>query len=120
MVNVPLGPAELNFDGVRAGDLNEVRITIRAGGKPVDLTGQTLKAQAKHNVADVTGLDAVITVIDPLTGVITIRWPGSAVRTWLGTATSVKGVWDMELKSGTSDPVTIVAGTFGAEMDVTQ
>lgn len=120
MVAVPLGPAPVDITGVRAGDLNEFQLTLLSGGKPVDLTGQTLAASAKRAKTDTSSLDAVITVVDADAGVVLVRWPGSAVRTWLGTEETVTGVWDLEAKEGSNDPLTWVAGIFSAELDVTQ
>lgn len=118
MVTVPLGPAPLDITGVRAGDLNEFQITLKQGGRPMDLTGETITAQARRSVAAPEHLDAVITMTDAVNGVITLRWPGDAVRTWLGAETSAEGVWDLETSNG-ADPVTILAGRFTAELDVT-
>lgn len=119
MVALPLGPAELDISGIRAGDLNQIQLTITAGGRPIDLTGKTLEAQVRRSYTSTGKLDAVIEVIDQVAGVITLRWPGEEVRTWLGTDTSALGVWDLELTDGTDDPTTIIAGTFHAELDVT-
>jgi hypothetical protein len=119
-VQVPLGPAPLDITGVRAGDLNEFQLTIRAGGTPVPLGGLTLSATARFKATDVDGVDAVIAVVDAPNGVIKIRWPGEDVRTWMADKLKVSGVWDLQMDDGTTDPVTIVAGAFSADMDVTR
>jgi hypothetical protein len=120
MVAVPLGPAPVDITGVRAGDKNEFQITLVSAGRGLDLTGMTLKASAKKTKTDTTSLDAIVTVTDGPNGVVLLRWPGDAVRTWMGTNLTQKGVWDMQMKSGTNDPITVVAGDFSSEMDVTQ
>jgi hypothetical protein len=119
MVAVPLGPAQLDITGVRAGDLNEFQLTILSDGVPVNLTDQEITATARLKKDTPEGLDAVITVTDPVNGVLRIRWPGEAVRTWLGTELKTKGVWDLQIANGT-DPTTVVAGSFAAELDVTR
>jgi hypothetical protein len=120
MVAVPLGPAQLDIHGVRAGDLNQFQLTLVTGGRPMDLTGQTITASAKLAKSDSTGLDAVIAVVDGPAGVLTLRWPGDDVRTWLGAVDQKSGVWDLQMTDGTSDPITVLAGIFTAELDVTQ
>lgn len=118
-MNVPLGPAPADISGVRAGDLNEFQVTITAGGKPVDLTDQAITASARHSKSDPDHLDAVITVVDALKGILIVRWPGDAVRSWLDGKDDSQGFWDLEAQSGEDDPTTWMAGTFYAEMDVT-
>jgi hypothetical protein len=120
MVTVPLGPAQVDITGIRAGDLNEVRVTLLAAGRPVNLTGKTITAQARTSKTEVTELDAVITITDASNGVLMVRWPGDDVRTWLGTEVIQKGVWDLEIHDGAGDPQTVMAGDFTAELDVTR
>lgn len=118
-MDVPLGPAPLDISGVRAGDLNEFQLTVLAGGAPVDLTDMTVTATARYKQTDADGVDAEIELVDALHGVIRIRWPGEDVRTWLADKVKGSGVWDLQMANG-SDPTTICAGKFSAEMDVTR
>ena len=121
-VLVPLGPAKVNITGIRAGDRNEMQFTFTSNGGPLDLTGQTLTAQARLKTTSPTAaLTAVITIIgSPTAGVARVRWPGDDVRTMLAGKESWSGVWDMQVDNGVDDPVTLAAGTFKAEMDVTR
>lgn len=118
MVAVPLGPAQVDISGVRAGDLNEFTITITSGGTPVVLDDYTITASARVKQTDVESLDAECVKADD-DGTVIIRWPGEDVRTWLGDKIKLSGVWDLQMANGT-DPVTVAAGTFAAEMDVTR
>jgi len=121
MVAINLTPAVVDISGVRAGDRNLFNLTLRSAGKPMDLTGYTVTAQARTTVAATTGLDAVCTVVDPAGGGVTVRWPGDDVRTWLGSKVTQAGVWDLQLDDGSGgDPWTIISGEFAAEMDVTR
>jgi hypothetical protein len=120
MVAVPLGPAVVDISGVRAGDLNQFQLTILSGGDPVDVTGLSLSATARTKPTDVDGVDAVITISDGPAGKVMIRWPGEDIRTWLADKAKATGVWDLQMVNGTVDPVTVVAGSFAAEMDVTR
>jgi len=120
-VVVPLGPACVDITGVRAGDRNEMAFTITSAGAPVDLTGQTLSAQARKKATDPSpAVTAIITVTDAVAGKGTMRWPGAEVRTSLGTADKWTGVWDLQAGDPASDPVTLVAGKFSAVLDVTR
>jgi hypothetical protein len=119
MVAVPLGPAPVDITGVRAGDLNEFQITLLAGGSKMNVTGMTFTAAARITKIDPTSLNAVVSITDGPNGIIMVRWPGDAVRTWLGTNVTQKGVWDLQMVSGTDDPLTVCAGDFSAELDVT-
>lgn len=122
-VTVPLGPARADITGVRAGDLNEMTVTLTSGGGPLDLTGRTVMAQARAKATDLgtAALTAVVTVVGAaVDGVVRLRWPGDDVRTLLGTKATWTGVWDLQVDNGIDDPVTVVAGSFKAEMDVTR
>ena len=121
-VVVPLGPAYVDITGVRAGDRNQMTITVRLDGSPVDLTGQTVTAQARKttNAPDPPAVTAVIEVTDAAAGALILRWPGDAVRAVLGTATKWDGVWDMQVQGSSEDPVTVAAGKFAAVSDVTR
>jgi hypothetical protein len=119
MVAVPLGPAQVDITGIRAGDLNEFQVNIQQGGKAMNITGAVFTASARVTKIDAASLDAVVTIVDGPTGVTMVRWPGDDVRTWLGTNVTQKGVWDMQMVIGTDDPITVCAGDFSAELDVT-
>lgn len=117
-VVVPLGPACVNLDGVRAGDRNLITVTLTSKGTPVNLTGYTVTAQARKKSTDLTALSAVIAVDDAVAGKISIRWPGDLVTTLLDGKATWNGVWDLQIDTAGSDPLTVAAGTFGAVMDV--
>lgn len=121
-VTVDLTPACLDWTGVRAGDRNQVYMTLSlSGGMPVDLTGQTVTAQARKTHLDETEhLDAVISVIDAAAGRISVRWPGDDVRAVLAGQQKWTGVWDLQIQAPPEDPVTVVEGKFGATYDVTR
>ena len=119
-VTIPLGPACVNLDGIRAGDRNLVTITLTNAGTPMDLTGLEVTAQARKSPTDGVSIDAVIEVTDPTAGVLTMRWPGEDVTTLMGGKPTFKGVWDLQVGSPPDDPVTVVAGAFLAVMDVTR
>ena len=120
MVAIDLTPAEVDIKGVRAGDRNLVQLTIKVSGQPLNLTGYTVSATARTKADDPQHLDAICTVTAATQGKIDVRWPGEAVRTWLGTAVEQHGIWDLQLADGTSaDPWTVVWGTFDAVWDVT-
>jgi hypothetical protein len=119
-VVVPLGPACVNITGVRANDRNMFTATLTQKGLPINLTGQTVTAQARKKSTDATALDAVVAVVDAVNGDITIRWPGADVATWLAGKAEAVGVWDLQVDNGTDDPVTVAEGSFAAKMDVTR
>ena len=119
MVAVPLGPAPVDITGVRAGDLNEFQITLTSGGGKLNITDSTFNASARVTKTNPAHLDAVVTIVDGPNGILMVRWPGEDVRTWLGTKETLSGFWDLEMVTGTDDPLTVCAGTFAAEMDVT-
>lgn len=118
---VELGPAPLDISGVRAGDRNRFALTLKQGGVPLSLVGCTVSAQARTDTTSPTPLDAVIDMLDAPNGKLAVRWPGAAVATWLGSRKTARGVWDLQVDDGTGlDPLTVVAGAFSAEMDVTR
>jgi hypothetical protein len=119
MAEISLAPAVLDVSGIRAGDRNIFQITIRTGGKALNLTGYTITAQARTTTADTEHLDAEVTITNALGGVCLVRWPGDDVRDWLDGQSSAKGVWDLQLVTGSSDPWTVLTGSFAAEMDIT-
>ena len=120
-IPVNLAPACINLSGVRAGDSNQVTVTVTAGGTPVDLTGMTIESQVRAAATDASvALTAVVTVTDAANGIVTVRFPGDDVRDLLDGALKWDGVWDLQITDGSDDPVTVVAGTFQADMDVTR
>lgn len=120
MAAIDLSPARLDISGIRANDRNLITATITSGGVPMNLTGKTVEAQARLTAVDVAMLSAVITVTNAAAGAITIRWPGAAVATLLAGAAKWSGVWDLQVTTPSEDPLTVTAGTFAAEMDVTR
>jgi hypothetical protein len=120
MVAINLAPAVVDVAGIRAGDRNLFQLTIRQGGKGINLTGYTISASARTTADEPTHLDAICTITDAVNGKVDVRFPGAAVRTWLGTESVQKGVWDLQLDDGSSgDPWTVISGSFAAELDVT-
>jgi 2-phospho-L-lactate transferase/gluconeogenesis factor (CofD/UPF0052 family) len=118
---VPFEPACVDITGVRAGDRNEMTFSITSGGTPVDLTGQTLAAQARRKATDTdVAVTAIVTITDPLAGTGTLRWPGSQVMTSLAGTASWTGVWDLQMGNGVDDPTTLVGGKFTTTIDVTR
>lgn len=121
MASVNLTPAPVDLLGIRAGDRNLITFTITNGGVPVNLTGKTVTAQARQTANDATAaLTAVVAIVDAVAGAISVRWPGAAVATLLGSAATWTGVWDLQVATPSEDPLTVAAGTFGAVMDVTR
>lgn len=117
-----LSPACLNIKGVRAGDKNLRVFKLTANGSPRDLTGSTIKAQARKDYrTDVVSLTADIVITDAVNGTFTLAWPGDDVATLLTTSDTWSGVWDVEiLEPGETEPVTIAAGTISCVMGVTR
>lgn len=122
-VILPMGPACVNITGIRAGDRNLITGHIsESPGVDYDLTGLTLTAMARKAATDASpAVTATVTVVgDPGDGNFTIRWPGSQVRTALGTSKKWKGVWDLQASNGVDDPTTLMSGAIEFEMDVTR
>lgn len=120
MASVSLAPATVDITGVRAGDRNQFNLTLNQAGHGVDLTGMVITAQARVTAGAADSLDAVVETVDAEAGKVLVRWPGEDVRFWLGTKTTQKGVWDLQLQEGENDPWTVISGSFSAEMDVTR
>jgi hypothetical protein len=121
VVTLPLGPATVNITGVRAGDRNKFTVTLLDGTNPVDLTGLEVTAQARLVATDaMVAMHAVCEVTDMAAAVITVAWPGEAVRILLAGNPTWTGVWDLQAKAPDEDPQTIAAGTLQAVMDVTR
>lgn len=120
--SINLAPATLDIAGIRAGDRNLIQMTLLSAGVPTDLTGLTLTAQARAVATDsVASLTAEIVITDATGGIFTMQWDGDDVRTLLDATASAswKGVWDLQL--GTEpDAVTVVAGAFSVDLDVTR
>lgn len=119
-VVVPLGPACVDITGVRAGDKNLMSMTLTSDGAPMDLTGLVVSAQARATPTAVEMIAAVVEVTDPLAGTITVRWPGDEVTSVMAGKATWKGVWDLQVGDGTTDPTTVAAGKFSADMDITR
>jgi hypothetical protein len=119
MAELNLSPAAVDVKGIRAGDRNLFQLIVRVSGQPLNLTGYTVTAQARTKADDPEHLDAVCTITDAPAGKLDVRWPGEAVRNWLAEADELSGVWDLQLSTGSTDPWTIVSGSFHAEMDIT-
>jgi hypothetical protein len=78
-------------------------------------------AQARHQPTDPDpAVTALAAVADAEAGVITLQWPGDAVRSLLDGNASWVGVWDLQLVETGLDPLTVAAGSFAAESDVTR
>jgi hypothetical protein len=107
-----------------AGDVNEQTLQVLRDGDPVDLTGATVTAQARRTPNDpVVALTAVVTMVEPAKGILTVAWDGNTVRALLGDDASWIGVWDLDvLPAGSSDgsSVTVADGAVTANMDVTR
>lgn len=122
MTALDLGPARLDLKRVRAGDYTTVQISIKEDGNPKDTTGAVVTSHVRKTAdADAIALDGIVTIVDETTGVYTVSFDGNDVRTLLGGRDSWDGVWDVQIVvQGTTFPVTLIAGSFGAEMDVTR
>jgi hypothetical protein len=120
VATVPLGPAQADITGARAGDRNAFQLTVQSKGAPFNLTGQTITAQARLTSLDVAHLDAVIDIIDATGGICVVRWPGDDVRTLLNGKATWTGVWDLQIQATGQDPITLIGGAFTAVMDVTR
>ena len=122
MATVSFAPAQVDLIGVRSGDKNQMSVVVSQDGAPMNLTGATLTAQARKVITDPdpAALSAVVAVTNAAGGALTVRWPGDAVRTLLGTALKWDGVWDLQLVVSGQDPVTICGGKISLEQDVTR
>lgn len=120
MAVVNLTPSRVDLQGVRAGDRNLITWTIRSGGVAVDLTDKTVEAQARLTADDEAALSAVVVIVDAVNGTGTLRWPGDELRDLLAGETKFAGVWDMQIVTAGEDPLTVAAGVFLADMDVTR
>lgn len=120
MATVNLTPSRLDLVGVRAGDRNAMTVRILSGGVALPLDGYLVQAQARLTPVDITALSAVITVVDSTNGLVMVEWPGEDVRDLLDGEAKWNGVWDMQIKLVDEPPLTVTAGSFAAEMDVTR
>jgi hypothetical protein len=120
-VIVESGPVRVDITGLRAGDRNEMLLTITSGGAPKDCTDAVVRAQARSSASSKQKIDAVITAQDASKGQFLLSWPGDQVRTALAGKDYWSGVWDCELlEEGQTVPVTVAAGEISAVMDVTR
>lgn len=115
-------PGTMDLIGIRANDENLMRVTLTRGGAAWDTTGATVAAQARATPQDTAiAVTAVVTAVDETAGAYDVRWPGADVATLLGGEPDWSGVWDLQiLPAGATEPDTLLAGTFYAEMDVTR
>jgi len=121
MASLNLSPGVLDLSGIRAGDRNAIQITLTQGGQILDLTSYEITAQARSAPLASSALSAVIEGRDDAAGSFLLRWPGDAVRTMLAGAAAWNGVWDLQiLLPPETDATTVVAGKFGAILDVTR
>jgi hypothetical protein len=122
MAVVVLGPGGVDISGIRAGDVNAVQFTVqnKVDGSPVPLGGYVITSQVRTAVTDTDpAMSADVIVLDGPNGVFMLMWDGETVRTVLGTQARYSGVWDVQLAAGTQ-VVTIAAGKWAADMDVTR
>jgi len=118
---VNAGPEQVNITGIRAGDRNELLVTITNDGVPMDLTGGTVRAQARAKSTSPSAIDAVVSPADETKGQYLLAWPGDKVRQLLGAAETWTGVWDLEVvEAEQTIPITVATGSFQAFMDVTR
>jgi hypothetical protein len=120
-VTLPLGPATVNITGVRAGDANEFTIAVTQSGIPVDLTGYVPSSHARREPTDAEpAIVAEVEVTDALAGTMVVRFPGDQVFDALAGQAQWCGYWDLQIMAGDEDPVTLLAGSLVAQMDVTR
>jgi hypothetical protein len=120
-VTLPLGPATVNITGVRANDLNEFTVTVTQSGVPVDLTGYVPASMARREPTDAEpAIVAVVEILDALAGTMAVRFPGDQVFDTLAGQAQWCGYWDLQIQAGDEDPVTLLAGSLVAQMDVTR
>ena len=126
-VVLPLGPACVDINDVRAGDWNAGQFHLHSGPTPIDLTGLTLTAMARVNAQDQGApvLTADISIVNAANGDFILRWPGDDVETLLlnspgAVLTKWKGVWDLQADNGVDDPTTMLEGKINARWDVTR
>lgn len=122
MTVIDVGPAKVDLLRIRAGDRNLLKIAVTSNGGAMDLTGMTAEAQARlsPNAPDPPALTAVVTITDEFNGLLELRWPGAEVENVLAGADKWTGVWDLQLINPGEDPLTLVAGAFSIEPDVTR
>jgi hypothetical protein len=119
-VALKLGPARVDLSGIRAGDRNRLTITLSSNGAPFDLSAVTATAQARATADAIDAIDATVTILDPAAGELALEWPGDLVAgVIVPPATTWRGVWDLQL-AGVDGTVTVAAGTFAAELDITR
>lgn len=89
----------------------EIDVTDNAGA-PFDLTGYTAAAQLRATATDPTSVDFTATAV---ANKITLTLPGADSATL-----PVKGVWDVQVTSGTGVITTLAGGKFTMTPGVTQ
>ena len=122
MATVKLGPAVLDISGIRAGDENQIEITITKSGVPFPLTGYTVSAQARKAAIDPDPplITAECEITDAAGGKVVTTWHGDDVMTLLNGSAQFNGVWDLQISADGVTNKTIAAGLFNAVMDVTR
>lgn len=117
---VNFSPAAVDLVGIRAGDRNRMTVTLTSGGAPWNLTGYTVAAQARITPAADEALSAEVFLTDPAQGIVDIEWPGEDVRMLIGLLPQWRGVWDLQVTPDGGEPLTVAAGRFTADLDVTR
>lgn len=122
MALLDMSPLRLDVVGVRAGDANARVFTLLSDGRPWDLTGCVVSAQARARQTDPDppALTAEVVVLDAAAGRFSLTWPGDDVSALLADALSWSGVWDLQVAAGSDPPVTVLAGSFRCDSDVTR
>jgi len=121
MTVIDVGPAKMDLLRIRAGDKNLFNVKLTDSSGPLNLTDSVIAAQARKTAVDPTiAVSAVIAVTNATQGTFEMRWPGEDVRDVLNGSETWNGVWDLQIGEAGEDPVTLVAGVFTIESDVTR
>jgi hypothetical protein len=110
-------PATLDWPWYRGDTPKAVRVTVKAGGDPVDLTGSSFAAQVRRfpDSPDVL-VDLPVVVDDPETGVVRVVPTDEHARD-LGVR---EAAWDLEWTDTAGRVLTLVAGAVTVTADVTR
>lgn len=107
----------------RQGDRLAINFTYRdSDGELVDLTGYTIRMQARRTITSDTFLDldngAKGGITNPSTGKISVVVPADD----MAALTTKAGVWDLELVPAADEAqaFTLVAGTWTMDLEVTR
>jgi len=119
-VIVNFSPTAVDLTGIRAGDRNRMRIVLKSGGASWNLTNHTVAAQARLTPNGTEVLTAEVFMTDPVNGIVDLEWPGDDLFTLMGLLPAWRGVWDLQVTPNGQEPLTVAAGRFTAEMDVTR